>query len=318
MIYVMCPYQSVSGGPELAHQFCYIANLIAQKEIAKICYIDTSSDDCISSRSVDAPAPTAYHKYETHHATTPGEVDCEGNIVIVPEGLTCQIQELLRSTICLWWMSVDNYKLATNEVDLPLLRKKVHHHLLQSQYAKEYVLQNFTTPSLFWLTDYINTEHGTFLYPADLRNDVAPYNPKKGYQTLEKVMENVNWIKWIPLYNLTIEDEIILMQSSKIYVDFGHHPGKDRIPREAAVNGCCVITNREGSAAYHEDVPIPSEYKYAHPLSELDSIDALMKDICQNFPQHQAQFASYRSWIKGETDRFMDEVAHLLSSLHIL
>lgn len=52
MIYVMCPYQSVSGGPELAHQFCYIANLIAQKEIAKICYIDTSSDDCISSRSV--------------------------------------------------------------------------------------------------------------------------------------------------------------------------------------------------------------------------------------------------------------------------
>jgi hypothetical protein len=276
MIYVMCPYQSVSGGPELAHQFCYIANLIAQKEIAKICYIDISSDDCISSRSVDAPAPTAYHKYETHHATTPGEVD------------------------------------------LPLLRKKVHHHLLQSQYAKEYVLQNFTTPSLFWLTDYINTEHGTFLYPANLRNDVALYNPKKGYQTLEKVMEKVNWIKWIPLYNLTIEEEIILMQSSKIYVDFGHHPGKDRIPREAAVNGCCVITNREGSAAYHEDVPIPSEYKYAHPLSELDSIDALMKDICQNFPQHQAQFASYRSWIKGETDRFMDEVAHLLSSLHIL
>jgi len=46
--------------------------------------------------------------------------------------------------------------------------------------------------------------------------------------------------------------------SRKLYVDFGKHPGKDRMPREAAVHGCCIITGRRGAAGNPFDIPIPN------------------------------------------------------------
>ena len=98
------------------------------------------------------------------------------------------------------------------------------------------------------------------------------------------------------------------MQAGKIYIDFGEHPGKDRIPREAAANGCCVITNRKGSAAYAEDVPIPDQFKFANPSSSLDEIDSLMHKICDDFKIYQDMFSDYRNFIKSEKSIFEADV----------
>ena len=51
---------------------------------------------------------------------------------------------------------------------------------------------------------------------------------------------------------MTPEQVVDLMSESKVYIDFGNHPGKDRIPREAVINGCCVITGVRGSARFKE------------------------------------------------------------------
>ena len=101
---------------------------------------------------------------------------------------------------------------------------------------------------------------------------------------------------------------ILVMQISKIYVDFGHHPGKDRIPREAAANGCCVITNKKGSAAYNQDVPIPDGYKFDDLIASLDEIDVLLYEICDNFADHMKDFDSYREMIKSEKAKFDKDV----------
>ena len=45
-------------------------------------------------------------------------------------------------------------------------------------------------------------------------------------------------------------------------MDFGFHPGQDRLPREAAILKNCIITNKEGSAAIFQDVPIADEFKF--------------------------------------------------------
>ena len=60
---------------------------------------------------------------------------------------------------------------------------------------------------------------------------------------------------------LSPEQVQAMLKKAKVYIDFGGHPGMDRIPREAALAGCIVVTNREGSAAFRQDVPIPSQYK---------------------------------------------------------
>jgi hypothetical protein len=66
--------------------------------------------------------------------------------------------------------------------------------------------------------------------------------------------------KWIALENLTTIEMKKLIGKSKIYVDFGNHPGKDRIPREAAINA--------GSANNSIDLSINDEYKFEDPIKE--------------------------------------------------
>ena len=67
-------------------------------------------------------------------------------------------------------------------------------------------------------------------------------------------------LDWVPIENMTPREVGELLASAKVYVDFGEHPGRDRIPREAALAGCVVITGTRGSAGNGIDIPIPSEY----------------------------------------------------------
>ena len=96
-----------------------------------------------------------------------------------------------------------------------------------------------------------------------------------------------------------------LMLNSKIYIDFGHHPGKDRIPREAALCGCCVITGFKGSAMFFDDVNIFEQYKFEEDLSNFSS---LIEDIFNNFEIHHNQFSFYRKQIELEEEQFKLEI----------
>ena len=69
-----------------------------------------------------------------------------------------------------------------------------------------------------------------------------------------------------------------------IYIDFGHHPDKERLPREAAIHGCIVITGLCGSAANSQDVPLPNYLKLnIHDLNFLETFKKLVVSIFENF-----------------------------------
>ena len=100
-----------------------------------------------------------------------------------------------------------------------------------------------------------------------------------------------------------------LFASAKIYIDFGHHPGKDRLPREAAMAGCCVITGRHGSARYFDDVSIPDEYKL-DDLSETyrTAFYPLVTAIFNDYSSHSKRFDAYRMKIIEEPKVFQEQV----------
>ena len=80
-----------------------------------------------------------------------------------------------------------------------------------------------------------------------MRQKLNLFNPIKGIdKTLEFIKKSDARIKWRALKGLTPEQMREVMLQSKVYIDFGNHPGKDRIPREAATCGCCVLTNKNG------------------------------------------------------------------------
>ncbi len=312
-IFILAPANHTSGGPELSHQLCSAINRLTDIE-AQMCYVDVNAP-FDKALAIDAETPDPYKKYATPHVSDVAEICKEDSVVVFPEGLTLSMPYVKNARKVLWWMSVDNYIVSTKESNLPYISENVCMHLYQSYYSMDYVNKKIKNANGMYLSDYINDAHGKFIYPAQFRENIALYNPAKGYEELKPIIEKASWLKWIPLVNLDVEHMILLMEAGKIYVDFGNHPGKDRIPREAAANGCCVITNKKGAAAFEGDVPIPDSYKFESPQQSINEIDALLHDICDHFAIHQQRFEDYRKWISLEKQKFEEDTVKFVQAL---
>ena len=86
----------------------------------------------------------------------------------------------------------------------------------------------------------------------------------------------------------------------------------DRIPREAAISGCCVITGRKGAAAYHEDVPILEKYKFDDNAENVHyEVIAKIRDIFDNYEQYTLDFDDYIEFIKNQKNKFKLDVRNI-------
>jgi hypothetical protein len=136
---------------------------------------------------------------------------------------------------------------------------------------------------------------------AAQRSDTVLYNPSKGAKITARLMAAYPQWRFRPLRGLDREQLAQAFLEAKVYIDFGHHPGKDRLPREAAIHGCCVVTARHGSAANPVDVPIPERCKLDVQDPEfVAKFGALIEDIFSNFGARVAELDSYREVIARE------------------
>ena len=116
--YVIAPASIESGGPELAHQMCMELNNL--KEEAYMYYVRT---DRFQVEPVDINASPKYGKYRTKHVSSNVKIDVDTAVVLFNEGSTVYIPYIKAKRKVLWWMSVDNYKMCTAELDLDIIRK---------------------------------------------------------------------------------------------------------------------------------------------------------------------------------------------------
>jgi hypothetical protein len=142
------------------------------------------------------------------------------------------------------------------------------------------------------------------------RVDEILYNPSKGKAVTKKLMERFPHWKFTPLKGFTREQLSKKFATAKVYIDFGHHPGRDRLPREAAMHGCCVVTGLLGSARNSVDIPINSEYKLDSDAGNFEGkFEFLIANIFSDFKEHHLRFESYRGRIMGESEVFKSQVA---------
>ena len=113
---------------------------------------------------------------------------------------------------------------------------------------------------------------------------------------------------FLPLVNLTKKAVIKTLKKTKIYFDFGTHPGKDRIPREAAILGNCIITNKKGSAKNNYDLSISPNFKFSEKRKNLKGIKIIIDKIFAKDFLEQKKFNSYINKIYAEKKTFIKEV----------
>jgi len=284
-IYINIPANVVAGGVESLYQLAD-----ALRQIGKESYVVFDSD-------CQTPIPEKYKHYDIH-ITTRIE-DTEINWVVYPEVWTNRIDEYRNLKKAIWWLSVDN-----NHGQFRDWHREDITHLYQSYYAMVYIINNGASYYLP-IFDYINDKYIHAHTAYENKQNMVCYNPAKGQDITNKIISLNPDIKFVPLVNMT-EDEIIeTLKISKVYIDFGNHPGRDRIPREATLLHNCVITNFAGSAMFYNDVPIKIEYKTDTP----EIIGDKIRNCFNNFEKNISNFELYRGMIKEQRQQTFNQAA---------
>ena len=110
------------------------------------------------------------------------------------------------------------------------------------------------------------------------------------------------------------EDLLNTLIKSKIYIDFGTHPGRDRIPREAVLLGNCILTNRKGSANNPVDISIPDKFKFEEIEINMKTLNNIINDIFDNYSEQFKNFLPYQLNVKNEKNIFKRQATKIFNS----
>jgi hypothetical protein len=320
---IVCHHDRVSGGPEALHQLTRA-------------WVDAGRDACIVYMPLapDNRCPPRFQHYAAPMANA--LIDREDQVIVLPETMTHMAWQFQRAQVVLWWLSVDNYFKTLPEKALKRLREhwrarwgrgryyqfERHPHLThawQSEYARRFLVARGIADSLP-LTDYLAPAMvSDVAQPLRLqRRDECLYNPLKGKLFTDRLRAHCAELplEFVPLQGLSEQQMGERLGAAKLYVDFGEHPGRDRIPREAALGGCVVVTGRLGSAGNEVDVPLPEAYKLDQSAPDaLDRVRALLSSVQADHATHLARQHTFGEGIRGQRRAFELEALALAQKL---
>lgn len=136
-------------------------------------------------------------------------------------------------------------------------------------------------------------------------------NPAKNAGLLEPFRQANADIPFVYLTGCGRQQVSQALHSARIYIDFGLHPGRDRMPREAALAGCVVLSTRHGAASCFEDMPLDDFFKF----DSLEELNARVREILAGPEKFRAAQDDYRRWVQGQRDTLRKEVRVLLDYL---
>lgn len=345
-IYVACPANVATGGPELLHQLAYhIIHDLGLKAFMFYYNYDNSR--------YKTPVQPEYEHYNVPYVLEiPSQDDDPDNILVVPEIFSALklLPKYRNMRKGVWFLSVDNYYFSrTKRFDFPFqkamnkflglfgkepmfdVRSENNLILLAKKYdyredpllkvADFYMAQSHRVmhwfrelKPMYYLSDYLNPKFLKIQPILSKKDNIVTFNPKKGLNFTKRIVsfatkdERFRKIEFVPIINMNRSEVIDTLMRAKVYIDFGNHPGKDRIPREAAILGCCIVTGKKGSAAFYEDVPISDKYKFEDKSENIPGIVEKIYDCIENFEERYKDFEEYREMIKSEPEKFIEDL----------
>lgn len=277
---VVCPANAVTGGPEAMHQLVHTAN-----------HVERGSAAILYWPFLPQTTPQPYQHYVCPKILR--DQVPEDALVVFPE-IWPEIAHTFKNRCALWWLSVDNFG-SHGQRNLD----KISLHLCQSEYAWDHVER---LGKRMMLTDWVSVEP-----VLRERQPQVVVNPAKDAGLLRPFVESGRF-QVAQLGGMNSLEVSEVLHASKVYVDFGKHPGRDRLPREATLAGCLVMSTNLGAARYWEDMPLPNWYKF-------DTLDEVVGKVAELMKREipSASQLVYQAWVAKNRLVFEREVESLLS-----
>ncbi|HTC43974.1 MAG TPA: hypothetical protein VK696_02900 [Steroidobacteraceae bacterium] len=314
-VVILCP-EAVTGGPEALHQLAHAINSLGGN--ARLAYFGQGSTlehgpTAIVGRH--SPNPAVAATYAAYHPVPLVEAPLsEGTLIVAPEILPEALLAIPARNRAVWWLSVDNAISYNPKLNDPgyantLIGGSGLIHFYQSDYARRFIERYGGSRSAFPLFDYINPEYlrSAPSQPQSRRQQIGLF-PQKGAMLASRFMSANPHLSFAAIQNMTREQVRQSLLNCSVYIDFGHHPGKDRVPREAAVSGAIVFLHERGAAASFQDHPLDRFYLFNEEDIDTGSLASRVAEAISDPERHRALQQVYRQRILFGCEEFMLQV----------
>jgi hypothetical protein len=331
-IYIACPRSNTRGGPESLHQLA-----CKSRELGLDVYIYY-----YDSKELTSPDKFSMYKIKIAERIQ----DDSSNLLIVPEIATELLYQYKNIRKCIWWLSLDFYLMrrarhkahaiadrfkipiyfevlilialiVTGRLDFKMFRfksdKNKIFHFYNCEYVKEYLIDNgVNEDNIMYLCGPLREEYFGTENNLTGKKDIVAFNPAKGYGFTRKIIDRASELKldvpFIPIKNMKSSAVVELLKKSKVYIDFGWFPGPERIPREAVMLYCNIVTSTTGSAKNDIDVPIPKECKFDTKYENINMIVDKISTILDNYNDYLPLYEEYRLKVVNQKELFEENI----------
>ncbi|MGC3978998.1 MAG: hypothetical protein QM751_12720 [Paludibacteraceae bacterium] len=227
----------------------------------------------------------------------------QDNILVAAESSTIMFNGFRRIQKHIWWLSVNwlDYQPARSKA---LFKYKIKRllgvknpplngcdfkledcvHVCGSKYAYEYV-QSIGIKNPQYLVEPISKQFLAANEVSDFeRDNVVLYNPAKGSAVMNLLLDDKTF-QFKALTKMTPDELTDAYKKAKLYIDFGHFGGPERMPKEAVYFGCSILVGNRNAAANDFDVAIPTKYKINN-YEDLAVVKATIRDMLNDYERN--------------------------------
>ena len=170
----------------------------------------------------------------------------------------------------------------------------------QSYYGAGFV-RTVLCSDAFLLTDYPRLPSVASM-PRE-RNLVL-YNGAKGKWRIHELEQRLPGVIFRPIENMTFDEVCQQLSQASLYVEIGHMPGRDRLPREAANYGTPTVLLGRGAGYCWQDFPIGERYRIPYTNDWSDRMAPVIREVLDDPAEVEVAQAPFREWVAGEKGRY--------------
>jgi hypothetical protein len=317
-IVILVPYGVRTGGPECCFQ---LSDALIRLGYRAETWLITRGEEQVLRKAGLLPEHSAYDFAKGSGRLNPideyaqyrfrpfsGTLSEVPALLVLPEIYAWAVPLFRNTRTMLWWLSADNAFSALGHMNINHLRLPGTIHAAHSVYARNVVASLGMNANM--LSDYTVV--------PELPLDPVGRRPMKlclnaGGKVIfnlgaicARLIEALPELEIVPITNLPRTDVYRHFSTSRLFVDLGSFPGKDRMVREALVLGANVVVAAAGAGRNSEDYVFPDAYRW--DMVDIEKLVALVVDMLTDPENHQGEFATAREIVRNEKAAFDAEV----------
>ena len=134
--------------------------------------------------------------------------------------------------------------------------------------------------------------------------NVVLYNKVKSWSLIPDVMKLMPNVEFRAIEGMSYQQVVEALSTATVYLELGHLPGRDRMPREAAHFGTPVVCLARGAGYCWQDVPLPVNYRIGYREGWANQTAIALQQVIDDPSQAAIDQTDYRQWVAGERDRY--------------